>query len=291
MSVAAQAVEGSVATGAIYSLVGSGFALLFRASKVLSFCQGGFMLVGAFVFYDAVSAWKLGFLAALCVSAVILTVLSAGTYFVVFARVASRAAFGTSVTTIGLAGVLQAAVAVKFGTSPLQVPSVLSSRGYHVLGAVVPVVDIVTVATAAVVLAVLLVVVRLTPLGRRMEAVADNAGLAEHLGLSAARTSTLAWGIAGASTAVAGSVFAIRSAVDPVGVSNVALLAFPAIILGGLDSVGGAAIGGLLFAGVQNFVEVALGSGWVTIVSFALMLALLAVRPSGMFGRPDVVRL
>lgn len=89
----------------------------------------------------------------------------------------------------------------------------------------------------------------------------------------------------------AGAIFALRASVDPVGISNTAVYAFPAIILGGLDSVGGVLIGGMVVTTVQNVTEATLGAGWVTIVSFALMLALLAIRPSGLFGQPDVVRL
>ena len=74
-------------------------------------------------------------------------------------------------------------------------------------------------------------------------------------------------------------------------VANIGFLAFPAIILGGLDSIGGALVGGLLIAGTQNFVQLTFGAEWVNIISFAIMLAILLVRPSGLFGRAEIVRL
>jgi branched-chain amino acid transport system permease protein len=292
MSVAAQAVEGSIATGAIYGLVGSGFAVIFRATKVLSFTQSGFMLVGAFTFYDIITVWKLGFLLAILISAAAVAALSALVYFFVFARVASSAAFATSIATIGLAGVFQAIIAIKFGTTPLTLPLVVSSHSYKFLGVFVPTVDIISTVIALIGFALLLMVLRFTPVGRRMEAVADNAPLAVHLGVSAARTSTAAWALAGATAAVAGSIFSLRTfVVDPAGTSNLAMVAFPAIILAGMDSVGGVLLGGLIFAGVQNFVYIVWGEQWVTIASFVMMLALLGVRPSGFFGTPDAVRL
>ena len=291
MSVAAQAVEGSIVTGSMYGLVGVGFALLFRASKVLSFTQGGFMLLGAFIFYSLVQDKSRPFVVSVLITMAVVGVFSALVYVIVFARVAARQAFATSVATIGLAGVLEAGVAIKYGTAPLSLPNVVSQRAYHVLGMTIATSDIWSVAMAVVVVAAALLLLKLTPLGLRMKAVADNASLSVHLGVSAARVATVAWGLAGATAALAGISFSLGSAVDPVGVSNVGLLAFPAIILGGLDSVGGALLGGFVLAGVQNGVQVWLGTGWVDIVSFALMLAILFFRPSGLFGTAEVVRL
>jgi branched-chain amino acid transport system permease protein len=291
MSVAPQVIEGSIVSGSVYGLVGIGFALLFRASKVLSFCQGGFMLVGAFVFYDLEQSNSRPFLLAALITVAIVAALSALVYFIVFARVAARESFATSVATIGLGGVLQAVIAIKFGTAPLTLPNVVSAHAYRWLGAVVPIADLVAVGLAAFATLMLLVILRFTPLGLRMNAVADNASLAVHLGVSASRIATAAWGLAGATAALAGIAFSLRSSVDPVGVSNVGLLAFPAIILGGLDSVGGALLGGLLLAAIQNTVQAIWGSGWVNLISFSVMLGLLLLRPSGMFGKSEVVRL
>ena len=291
MSVAPQVIEGSIVSGSVYGLVGIGFALLFRASKVLSFCQGGFMLVGAFVFYDLEQSNSRPFLLAAIITVAIVAALSALVYFIVFARVAARESFATSVATIGLGGVLQAVIAIKFGTAPLTLPNVVSPHAYRWLGAVVPIADLVAVGLAAFATLMLLVILRFTPLGLRMNAVADNASLAVHLGVSASRIATAAWGLAGATAAMAGIAFSLRSSVNPVGVSNVGLLAFPAIILGGLDSVGGALLGGLLLAAIQNTVQAIWGSGWVNLISFSVMLGLLLLRPSGMFGKSEVVRL
>jgi branched-chain amino acid transport system permease protein len=291
MSVVAQAVAGSIVTGSIYGLLGVGFALLFRASKVLSFCQGGFMLLGAFIFYDLETPARRPFLLAVLVTVSLVAVFGGLVYLVVFSRVAAREAFATSVATIGLAGVLQAVVAVRYGTAPLTLPDVVSTRAFRVFSAVLPVADIVAVALAALVVVALVVMLRFSTLGQRMNAVADNASLAEHLGISAARVASIAWAVAAATAALAGIAFSLRSSVDPVGVSNIGLFAFPAIILGGLDSVVGALAGGIILGAIQNTVQVVFGAGWVDLVSFAVMLAFLLVRPSGLFGRAEVVRL
>lgn len=291
MGVVSQAVWGSIVTGALYGLVGVGFVLLFRASKVLSFCQGGFMLLGAFIFYDLVKNAGQPFLVATAITVVLVALFSAAVYYVVFSRVAAREPFATSVATIGLAGVLQAVVAVRYGSSPLPLPDVVSDRSFHVAEATITVADIVSVLIMVVVVGTVLLVLARTRLGLQMNAVADNPSLSVHLGLSAARIATIAWGLAGLTAAFAGIAFALRSSVDPIGVANIGFFAFPAIILGGLDSVPGALFGGFVLGGLQNTVASSLGADWVDLVSFSVMLAILLVRPTGMFGKAEVVRL
>lgn len=290
MNVFAQAVEGSLVTGCIYGLLGMGFALLFRASKVLSFCQGGFMLLGAFIFYELQTSSQQPLLVSVLVTTLVVGAFSGVVYLVVFARVASRHAFATSVATIGLAGVLQAAVALRYGTAPLTLPEV-SSTAFHVAGAVIPMADLIAVCLAVLTVVALVALLRFTPLGLRMNAVADNASLSEHLGVSAARVAAIAWALAGAGAAIAGVAFSLRSSVDPVGVANIGLFAFPAIILGGMDSVGGALLGGIILGTIQNAVQVTFGARWIDLVSFAIMLVILLIRPSGLFGKTEVVRL
>jgi branched-chain amino acid transport system permease protein len=291
VSVVSQTIWGSIVTGSLYGLVGVGFVLLFRASKVLSFAQGGFMLLGAFLFYDLVKNHDVGFTLASLVTAIVVAVFSGLVYIVVFARTAAREPFATSVATIGLAGVLQAVVAVRYGTVPLALPDVVGTHAWKVAGATITSADLVSIGLMVVVVGALLAVLAWTPLGLQMNAVADNASLSVHLRISAARIATIAWAMAGLTAAFAGISFALRASVDPVGVANVGLFAFPAIILGGLDSVPGALFGGFVLGALQNTVAATLGADWINIVSFSLMLAFLLWRPTGLFGRAEAVRL
>lgn len=291
MSVVSQTIWGSIVSGSLYGLVGVGFVMLFRASKVLSFCQGGFMLLGAFLFYDLVKERELGFTLAALATAIVVTVFSGLVYLVVFARTAAREPFATSVATIGLAGVLQAIVAVRYGTVPLALPDVVGTHSFKLAQATITSADLVSVGLMVVVVIALIGVLAWTPLGLRMNAVADNPPLAVHLGISAAGIATIAWALAGLTAAIAGIAFALRASVDPVGVANVGLFAFPAIIIGGLDSLPGALFGGFVLGALQNTVAATLGADWINTVSFALMLVFLLWRPTGLFGRAEVVRL
>ncbi|WP_029138622.1 branched-chain amino acid ABC transporter permease [Nakamurella lactea] len=291
MDVAAQTVWGSIVTGALYALVGVGFVLLYRSSKVLSFCQGGFMLLGAFIFYDLVTYEQLNWILAAAIVAVVVGAFSALMYVGLFSRTASGAPFVTSVATIGLAGVLQAAVSIKYGTSALPIGDVVS--GYHtkIAGATITAADLAALALPLLVFLGLALLLKRSRLGLQMNAVADNPALSVHLGVSAARIATIAWALAGFTAALAGVAFALRFSVDPSGVANVGLYAFPAIIIGGLDSISGAVFGGFVLGFLQITTTTVLGADWVTIVIFGVLLLFLMFRPTGLFGKAEVVRL
>jgi branched-chain amino acid transport system permease protein len=291
LNVVSQAVWGALVTGSLYGLVGVGFVLLYRASKVLSFTQGGFMLLGAYIFYGLTTSAKMPFLPAAVISAVAVAALSAVVYTVVFSRVAAREPFATSVATLGLAGVITAIVAVLFSTSAVTVPNIVGTASFHVLGAVITSADLVSIAIMVVVVGAILIVLRTTPLGLRMNAVADNPSLAVHLGVSAARIATIAWGLAGLTAALGGVAFALRISIAPAGIATLGFYAFPAIILGGLDSVGGAILGGLILAALQGFAAQVFGPNSIDLVSFGVMLIFLLVRPTGLFGKAEAVRL
>jgi branched-chain amino acid transport system permease protein len=291
VSVISQAVWGALVTGSLYGLVGVGFVLLYRASKVLSFTQGGFMLIGIYLFYGLVTVGHVPFLLAVLISAVAVAVVSAFVYVVVFSRVAAREPFTTSVATLGLAGVITAIIAIIFGTSPVTVPDVVGSAAFSIAGATITAADLVSVAIMVVVVAAILVILRTTPLGLRMKAVADNPSLSVHLGVSASRVATSAWAMAGLTAALAGVAFTLRESVDPTGVATLGFYAFPAIILGGLDSVPGAIGGGLILGVLQGAASFLFGADWIDLVSFGVMLIFLLVRPTGLFGRAEVQRL
>ncbi|HWH97647.1 MAG TPA: branched-chain amino acid ABC transporter permease, partial [Pseudolysinimonas sp.] len=206
-------------------------------------------------------------------------------------RVAAREPFATSVATLGLAGVITAIIAVRFGTSPVTVPDVVGTASFNVAGAIITSADLVAIGIMVVVVGGILLVLARTPLGLRMNAVADNPSLSVHLGVSAARIATIAWGLAGLTAAFAGVAFALRVSVDPAGVAILGFYAFPAIILGGLDSVPGAIAGGLILGILQGVAALTLGAAWIDLVSFGVMMIFLLLRPTGLFGKAEAVRL
>jgi branched-chain amino acid transport system permease protein len=124
-----------------------------------------------------------------------------------------------------------------------------------------------------------------------MRAVASNTRLAAFNGVNVVRTSTLAWALGAVTAGLAGVVFLLGTQPDPGSVFSLGLAAFPAILLGGLDSIVGALVGGLLIGLGQAAIGVYLGGNWQDVVAYVVLLVVLLVRPQGIFGDARVARL
>lgn len=280
----------TITSGAILALVSVGFVVVYRATKVVSFAQGAFTLVGAFVFLTC-AQHGFGFLGALAAALVADLVLGALIYRAVFARMEGAEPFIAAVATIGLAIVVESVSVIVWGSSPIILPDVVSGRRFTpVAGLQFQVADLVVTGMALVVYLVLALSLQRTRVGLRMRAVADMPKLAAHSGVNVSRMSMLAWAAAAGTAAVAGVAFLLTTQPAPTGVYALGLTAFPAILLGGFDSIGGAVAGGFGLALVQAIVVTKAGGDWQDIASYGLLLAVLAIRPQGLFGSAEASR-
>jgi branched-chain amino acid transport system permease protein len=150
--------------------------------------------------------------------------------------------------------------------------------------------QLITVVLAFGVIGLLVATLQRTVTGLQMRAVADQALLSHYLGINVDWISALAWGIAAGTAAVAGIVMALGASVDEVSIASLGLVAFPAMMLGGLDSIRGALVGGLVLAFIENAVALLLGGEWTAVGAYAVLLVILLVRPSGLFGSRAVAR-
>ena len=288
---AAQIIVGAVTLGCIYGLVGVGFVILYRSTGVVSFAQGSFMLVGALVFYSLTASLGWSVIPGLLGATVIMGVVGAGSYLVVFGHVYDSKPFTISVATIALGTLIAAITALIWGSTILTLPNLISFNAIHLpLDITVTPVNLFTIGLAVVVIGSLMAVLKRTRVGLQMRAVADVPALATYLGINVARVSALAWGLAAATAGTAGIAYSIGTSLDPPSILALGLLAFPGILLGGLDSIGGALIGGVILALLQSTTTVLVGGVWSDVVGYGLLLAVLVVRPSGMFGRKEVIR-
>jgi branched-chain amino acid transport system permease protein len=288
----ANATVGALSTAAMYGLVAAGFVVLFRATKVLSFAQGSFMLIGSLLFYSFVKSAGLPLYPAL-----ILALLASGvagwlTYRFIFAYMVGVEPFVVAIATLGLSAALQAAAYIIWGTSPLTLPNVLSTRTHNLLGTFnVTAIDIFAVLLAVVLGLLVALGMRYSRLGIQMRATADGQQLAAYTGIHVTRISALAWGVGAAFAGAGGIVYALTNNLNPSSVPTVGLAVFPAIILGGLDSYYGAFIGALLVGALDSVIGVTLGGEWQDPIAYVVLLVVLLIRPRGLFGSREIVRI
>jgi branched-chain amino acid transport system permease protein len=281
---------GGGALGGTYALIGLGLVLAYRATFTLSFAHGQLMLLPAFI----VGAWQahgtapfgVALIVAVLASAVICVVF----YLVVLQRTMGLPHFMGFVATLGLASILDGAMALIFGSNqyfikfPAMPEGALDVFGGRIATKTI-VVAVFTLLLAAVVAGVLLH----TSLGVRIRAAGQDPILASQGGINVRWIYAGSWAIAGVLAAFAGIAFGTTNLVDP-SLQNLALAAFPVILLGGLDSLGGAIVGGVMIGTLQGFVATYLGGEYLNVTTYSVLLVVLLLYPQGLFGTRHVSR-
>ncbi|MEG3616550.1 branched-chain amino acid ABC transporter permease [Isoptericola haloaureus] len=287
-----QQLADGVATGAVYGALALAIVLVYRASRTLNFAQGELALLGAYVSWQ-LTAWGLPIWAALLVATAALAALSAGVERVLVRPLVRRhQALPLIIVTLGLMIALNAIIGWVWTYQTKEVPALFGSGAVEIGGVAVSRQDVGIVLTVLVVAVALGVLFELTPVGLRMRAAISAPESAELSGISTGRTMTAGWAIAGAVGAVAGTLIAPELFLHPGMMTPVLIYAFAAATLGGLDSPPGALVGGIVVGVVENLAGSYLphGSDFKQVVALAIIVVVLLVRPQGLLGRREVVR-
>jgi branched-chain amino acid transport system permease protein len=282
------------ALGCVYALVALGFTVIYRASKVINFAQGGMLLIGAYLVSVFATGLKLPFVFAVLLAILLLAAGGALFQMVVLRRVIGQPVFVLVMITIGASIAIDAAIPAIFGANPRLLGDPWGASAAHLGGITLNWVRIWAIVATAVILLLFFIFNRFSRYGLAMRAAAADEEAAAAVGVPVRRVYMLSWGIAGAVAAVGGLFLAgFPSSPNP-SLGDVALRAFPAIILGGLDSPPGAVVGGIVIGLVEvltsGYAPSWLGSNFADIAPYVLMILVLLVRPYGLFGTPSVER-
>jgi branched-chain amino acid transport system permease protein len=280
--------------GCIYALVALGFTVIYRASKVINFAQGSLLLVGAYLVSVLATGVNLPF--ALAVLAAILLLAAGGVLFqtAVLRRVLGQPVFTLVMITIGLSIVIDSAVPAIFGDSARILGDPWGASSVRLGGVTLNWVRVWAIVCTAVILVLFFAFDRFSRYGLAMRATAADEEAAMAVGVPVARVYAFTWAIAGAVAVVGGLFLAgFPSAPNP-SLGDVALRAFPAVILGGLDSPPGAVLGGIAIGVVEvltsGYAPGWLGANFADVAPYIVMILVLLVRPYGLFGARPVER-
>ncbi|MDN4474664.1 branched-chain amino acid ABC transporter permease [Demequina sp. SYSU T00192] len=287
-----QQIADGVATGAIYGALALAIVLVYRASRTLNFAQGELALLGAYVSWQLV-AWGVPLWTALAISMIALGALSAASERVLVRPLVRRhQPLPLIIVTLGLMIALNAVIGWAWTYQTKEVPALFGEGAVTVAGIALSRQDLGIAATVLVVAIGLGLLFERTRAGLRMRAAISAPESAELSGISTGRTMTAGWAIAGAVGALAGTLIAPELFLHPGMMAPVLLYAFAAATLGGLESPPGALVGGIAVGVVENLAGSYLphGSDFKQVVALVIIVAVLLVRPQGMFGRREVVR-
>lgn len=274
-----------VSTGAIYAAVALALVLIWRATRIVNFAQGGMLMITTFIawaVFSATSSYILSFFVALASG----LALGAVVERLLMRRVESAPPLSAIIVTLGLLVLLQSVAGMIWGNTPKSFPAAFSIRGYKVGGTTLlfaPNDTFIVLLVIGVALA-LAVLFRYTSLGLRMRAAAFSPEVARLVGVRVGRMLTVGWALAALVGSIAGVLVAPSVFVGPNTFDPILIFGFTAAILGGLDSPLGAVIGGLALGLVLSYVSGYAGSSLVTLAALVVLVAVLMVRPRGLFS-------
>ena len=282
--------------GTVYVLLGLGFVIIFKSMGVISFAQPGLMVLGAWwvVYFGRVLG--LGFPVAVVISVLLTALVGMALERVAIRPMIGEPVFAIAILTIGLDIVLRVIVNDLLGPQVRSIGDPWGLKTFSVAGVVIQQRYVARLLIGAAIVALLLAFFRYTRIGLAMRATAFDQEVALAQGVSVGAVFALSWAIAGGLAALAGTFVGLGSGIDQQS-AFVALKALPAIILGGLDSIHGAVVGGLLVGLIEGYSLTYqsqyagfLGDNFSQVVPYLVMLAVLLVRPFGLFGTREVER-
>ncbi len=280
-----QVVMNGVSLSAIYILVALGFTLLFGIMRVVNFAHGEFAMIGAFTLYYLMTFWELPWIVALPVGVLAVATASLLLEWLVF-RWFYQKMFQSMIGLLGLNMMLMFGAVLLWDVYERNIPAI--SNEVLMLGPVIlPVDRLVVIVIAIAALVAFYLFIRFTRAGLAMRAASQDVEIAETQGVNTRRTYQVAFFVAILLAALAGALWGQIYAVSPLMGERPLIMAFVVVILGGMGSIPGAALGGVLLGFTESFLGTFYGSAVSTLVSFGVVILLLIFRPWGILGTPE----
>ena len=285
ITILGQVVVNGISLSAIYILVALGFTLLFGIMRVVNFAHGEFAMLGAFALYYLMKDAQLPWLVALPVGVVGVAAASMALEWLVFRWFYQRM-FESMIGLLGLSMMLMFGGVLVWDVYERNMPAI-SDEVLSLGDVILPVDRLVVVLIAVAALAGFYLFIRHTRAGLAMRATAQDVEIAETQGVDTRRTYRTAFFVAILLAALAGALWGQIYAVSPFLGERPLMMAFIVVILGGMGSIPGAALGGLILGLTESFVGTFYGAAASAFLSFGVVIVLLIVRPWGILGTPE----
>ncbi|MBM4328153.1 MAG: branched-chain amino acid ABC transporter permease [Deltaproteobacteria bacterium] len=289
MDILPQIIVSGLAAGGVYGLVALGFVLIYKATSILNLATGEFMTLGAFVCLTVMTQAHVPFSLAMVATLVFAALLG-----IVLERVLLRPLIGEPIisvimVTIGLASILKGLTHIIWSPEHRAFPPIFPPEPLDLGFAIVPSGLLWGFISAMVCMFIFTAVFRYTRTGLAMRATASNQQAALSMGISVKGVFALSWSFAAITAAIGGVIIGNISGIS-IYLGNIGLKVLSVIILGGLDSIVGAILGGFIIGILENLAGVYLGSGTKEVVPFVILVIIIMIRPYGMFGKEIIER-
>jgi len=289
-----QLVITGVAVGGVYSLMALGFVLIFKASSVVNFGPGELVLFGAYVAWATIVQMRMPLWLALPLTLGVAVLLGLVIERGVLRPLIGEPIISVIMVTFGFASVIRGVLNMTWGSDTRPFPVLFSQQPFYLGPVPVSPVHLWSFVGVLGLLGAFSVFFRFSRTGMAMRATADNQQVAQSLGVSVKWIFALSWCIATVVSTLGGIILgSVRGGVD-FSLADLGLKVFPVVILGGLDSITGAIIGGVLIGVLENlaggYLDPILGGGVKEVAPFVVLVIILMIRPYGFFGKAQIER-
>ncbi|MBE6094154.1 MAG: branched-chain amino acid ABC transporter permease [Schwartzia succinivorans] len=287
MSQVVQQLINGVSLGSIYALIALGYTMVYGIIKLINFAHGDIYMVGAYIGFFAVANAGLGIFPALVISMILTGLLGCLVERVAYKPLRHAPRISLLITAIGVSFFLEYASMLFVSPTPRTFPEIFdSSVAYHIGEFIVNGQQLLIFAITFVLTVLLTYIVQKTKIGKAMRAVSFDTETAQLMGIDANRVISATFGIGSALAAAGGVLVGVYyNSIDPLMGIMPGLKAFVAAVLGGIGSLPGAVVGGLILGVIEAFVSGFLSSTFRDAAAFAILILVLLFRPSGIFGR------
>ncbi|HMM50528.1 MAG: branched-chain amino acid ABC transporter permease [Lautropia sp.] len=280
--------------GTLYGVVAMCFVLIYKSTQIVNFAQGEFLLIGAWVCWWLLTSWQLPFWIGFPITLAFMMVFGVLLQVIVLRPMIGEPIISVIMVTIGLSIFFSAMMKWIFGVWAKPYPEVFGTKAVNILGLNVQTPYVMSMVISLLIMAGFAWFFKFSRLGLAMRATAFNQQVAQSLGISVKSVFAMAWAISAMVSALAGVVVGMVNGVSSA-LSFFGIKVFPVVILGGLDSIVGAILGGLIIGVLENLAEFAdsqylnLGNLY-TVAPFYALIIILMIKPYGLFGTKQIER-
>ena len=278
-------------TGSIYALIAIGYTMVYGIAKMINFAHGDIIMVGAYALYFSISVLGLPVPVALVITVIVCAVLGVVIEKVAYKPLRSAPPLAVLITAIGMSFFLQSASLLIFGSTPIPFQSVTPNVNISVGPVVISSITVVTLIVTAIAMILLTLFVNKTKMGSAMRAVSEDKGAAELMGINVNSTISLTFAIGSALAAVAGVLYICQyQSMKPTLGALPGIKAFVAAVLGGIGSIPGAMLGGILLGLIESVSKAYISTELADAIVFGVLIVVLLFRPSGLLGKKKIVK-
>ena len=281
-----QTLISGLSLGSIYALIALGYTMVYGIAKMLNFAHGDIIMVGAYAVITAVFTMGLPPFIAILISIALCALLGIVIEFLAYRPLRQAQPLAVLITAIGVSYMLQNLALLIYGSEQKAFPTIVALPTVHIGGVYIDGITLATLVVTAVIMVALSLFINKTRMGKAMRAVSEDKEAAELMGISVNRTITVTFAIGSALAGVAAIFYgAAYTYIRPTTGAMPGIKAFTAAVFGGIGSIPGAMLGGILLGVIEQLSKTYISTLWADAIVFGVLVVVLVVKPTGLLGK------